>query len=95
MSEPYQLKIAPGAEKDIKKFKKSGNQALKKLVEEILMRPKLKGRPLCKPLSGLWRAKAPPFRIIYRINEKKRIVEILRIENRDSAYDGLEDLLDE
>ena len=83
----YQFKISQGARKDLKKAKKSGNQALLKLLQELEKKPKLKGKELKGDLAGYRSARANPFRVIYKIDDANMIVELIRIDNRDDVYE--------
>ncbi|MDM4718958.1 type II toxin-antitoxin system RelE/ParE family toxin [Micromonospora sp. WMMA1363] len=44
------------------------------------------GRPLDEPLDGFHSARRGTCRIIYRINEAKRVVEIHSIRHRRDSY---------
>lgn len=85
----YKLKISRGARKDLAKAKHSGHKGLLKKLEEILMQPKLKGKLLHGDLSGFRSSRAAPFRIIYLVDDENRIVELIKIENRDDVYEDI------
>jgi mRNA interferase RelE/StbE len=52
----------------------------------IAVNPYRAGKPLNEPLDGYHTARRGTYRIIYRINEAKRVVEIHSIRHRRDAY---------
>jgi mRNA interferase RelE/StbE len=52
------------------------------LVEE----PHRVGKPLRGELAGLWSARRGTYRVLYRIDEDRRDVIVLRIEHRRDVY---------
>lgn len=52
----------------------------------IAVSPYRAGKPLNEPFDGYHSARRGTYRIIYRINEPKRVVEIHSIRHRRDAY---------
>lgn len=52
----------------------------------IAVHPHRVGKPLDEPFGGFHTARRGTYRIIYRINEAKRVVEIHSIRHRRVAY---------
>lgn len=52
----------------------------------IAVNPHRVGKPLDEPFDGFHSARRGTYRIIYRINEAKRVVEIHSIRHRRNAY---------
>jgi mRNA interferase RelE/StbE len=52
----------------------------------ITTSPQRAGKPLDEPFDGYFSARRGTYRIIYRINEEKRTVEIHSIRHRRDAY---------
>jgi mRNA interferase RelE/StbE len=52
----------------------------------IAVNPYRAGKPLNEPFAGYHTARRGTYRIIYRINEAKRVVEIHSIRHRRDAY---------
>jgi len=48
--------------------------------------PRRVGAPLRKPFAGLWRARRGEYRIRYEIDDDRRVVQIVDIDHRRSAY---------
>lgn len=52
----------------------------------ITANPHRAGQPLDEPFDGYYSARRGTYRIVYRINEDKRTVEIYSIRHRRDAY---------
>ena len=52
----------------------------------LLREPHRVGKPLRRELAGVWSARRGTYRILYRINEEKREIVVLRIEHRGDVY---------
>lgn len=52
----------------------------------VAVNPARVGRPLDEPFDGYYSARRGTYRIIYRIDEAKRVVEIHSIRHRRDAY---------
>jgi len=44
------------------------------------------GRPLGRELVGYFSARRGPYRVIYRLDDEARIVDVVRIEHRADVY---------
>jgi mRNA interferase RelE/StbE len=60
--------------------------ATETIQHAIAVNPHRVGKPLDKPFDGFQSARRGTYRIIYRINEAKRVVEIHSIRHRRDAY---------
>ena len=56
------------------------------MVGPLIENPHRVGKPLLRELSGYFAARRGVYRIIYRINEEERIVEVVRIDHRSRVY---------
>lgn len=79
----YKLKITG---KLLKMVEKSGSHALVKKLEKILKNPKAYGAPLHGDLQGFYKARVDPFRVIYTIDDVKKLVKVVDIDTRDKVY---------
>lgn len=52
----------------------------------LALSPRRVGKPLFGPLAGCHGARRGTYRIVYRIDEQSRTVEILDIDHRASIY---------
>ncbi len=81
----YQIIIAPQAQKELKVIKKSYGQSISLALQEIREDPGI-GKPLIKEFSGKFSFKVGPYRIIYTINKKDKIIRILSAGHRATVY---------
>lgn len=85
---PYDLIVAgPAAATLAQKLPEAIAAAVIELITgPLLESPRRIGVPLRDELEGLWSARRGTYRVVYRINDADRIVEILRISHRRDAY---------
>ncbi|MGH3969679.1 MAG: type II toxin-antitoxin system RelE family toxin [Mycobacterium sp.] len=48
--------------------------------------PRRVGKPLFGPLAGCYGARRGTYRIVYRIDENNRVVQVLAIDHRSQIY---------
>lgn len=60
--------------------------ATETIQRSIAVNPYRVGKPLDEPFDGFHSARRATYRIIYRIHEAKRVVEIHSIRHRRDAY---------
>jgi mRNA interferase RelE/StbE len=56
------------------------------LTGALLDNPHRVGKPLARELDGYHSARRGAYRVIYRIDEKNRIVNVVRIDHRADVY---------
>ena len=82
-------------------FAKSARKELESLADQIIDRvlPRIENladfpRPVgCRKLTGernLWRIRIGDYRVIYYVDDQKRIVDIVAVRHRKDAYRYLE-----
>jgi mRNA-degrading endonuclease RelE of RelBE toxin-antitoxin system len=59
------------------------------LTTALLDNPRRVGKPLRDDLDGIWSARRGTYRVLYRIQEERREVVVLRIGHRRDAYPPL------
>jgi len=52
----------------------------------LIDRPRVVGKPLREPLHGIWAARRGSYRVLYRIDEPRHTVLVIRIDHRSDAY---------
>jgi mRNA interferase RelE/StbE len=60
--------------------------ATETIQHAIAVNPSRVGKPLEEPFDGYYSARRGTYRIIYRVDEAKRVVEIHSIRHRRDAY---------
>jgi mRNA interferase RelE/StbE len=91
----YELAIHPDAEKEWGKLDGSIKRRFKeKFAKERLKHPRV-AKDLLRELPDCYKIKitTPQFRLIYHVNDVKRILTILSVASRDDVYDELKSRL--
>lgn len=81
----YKLRIARKAERQIKRIKRSHQEAILEALETIKDYPHL-GKPLARELTGRFSFRVGMYRIIYKINEKDKTIFIFTAGHRATVY---------
>ncbi len=87
----YELAIHPGAEKEWAKLDGSIKRRFKeKLAKERLKHPRV-AKDALRELPDCYKIKitTPQFRLIYQVNDAKRLLTILAISTRNDVYEEL------
>lgn len=82
----FEVRISSRAEKQIKQIKKIYQTAILSALKELREDPYV-GKPLSKDLTGRFSYKISVYRIIYKINQRDKIVNILSAGHRANIYD--------
>lgn len=78
----YELQIPA---KILKEVKRSGNKALVAKLKSLTHNPLAYGEPLKGNLHGYYKAKVPPYRFIYQVDEDQKLVIIVSLRTRDKV----------
>lgn len=81
----YQIKITAQAKKELKKIKNNYYEGINFAFEEIRENPFL-GKPLLRELFGKYSYRVGPYRIIYIIDKKDKLIKVLTAGHRSSVY---------
>ena len=81
----YRLIISPQAQKQFKNIKLTHQQAVKLSIEDIKEDPNI-GKHLTRDLADRFSYKVGIYRIIYKVNERDKIIYILSAGHRATVY---------
>lgn len=81
----FELRISKRAEKQIKLLKREHQIEIIEALSEIKEDP-FSGKPLDRDLNGRFSYRIRVYRIIYRINQKDEVVDILSAGHRGTVY---------
>lgn len=56
------------------------------LTTTLIVQPRRVGKPLRGELSGIWAARRGTYRVLYRLNDERREVIVVRVDHRRDAY---------
>lgn len=62
------------------------DQVLPFISDVLAVNPHRIGKPLTGELAGLWSARRTTFRIVYRIDDGRVMIEVVRIAHRADLY---------
>jgi mRNA interferase RelE/StbE len=87
-AEPYELIVAgPAARAIAEDLPEPVAAAVIDLITgPLLSDPKVVGKPLRRELAGMWSTRRGTFRALYRIDDERRQVVVLRIDHRRDVY---------
>lgn len=86
MPDNYQILLAKSASRELERLPTKIQERIIEALESLESNPRPKG---CKKLVGsssLWRIRSGDYRVIYEINDDKRIVDVNAIRHRSDAY---------
>ena len=85
---PYELVIAPPAVRAIESALREPVAAavIEFITGPLLLEPRLVGKRLRHELAGAFAARRGTYRVLYRINEERREVIVIRVDHRRDAY---------
>ena len=76
----------PYAKRDLDRLKDAAASAVLEAIDHIADAPQRMGKPLRLELEGLWSARRGSYRGVSRIDEGKRLVQIITIDHRADVY---------
>lgn len=82
----YKLKLTGRAKKELRNLKKTHQEALATVLEELKEDP-LTGKLLTRELKSQYSLRVGVYRLIYRINKKDKIVTVLTAGHRSTIYE--------
>jgi mRNA interferase RelE/StbE len=84
---PWQLVVAPAAERTLGRLTERVAAAMVEfMVGPLLDEPARVGKPLRRELTGYWSARRGSYRVIYRLDDERHEVRVVRIEHRSDVY---------
>jgi mRNA interferase RelE/StbE len=85
---PYSVSLSRQARRNIREHLplEVAAAAMETIEGSIAVNPHRAGKPLDEPFDGFYSARRGTYRIIYRIDEAKYLVEIYSIRHRRDAY---------
>lgn len=88
MSQRYRLRIARPAVKALAEAspEKVAAAAYAFITGPLLENPHRVGKPLNPPMAPAWTARRGSYRILYRVDERRGVVEVTAIRHRADAY---------
>jgi mRNA interferase RelE/StbE len=84
----YKIEYVESVKSDLASISKSNKEQIRKAIEKKLgTNPIEFGKPLQYSLKGLRRLRVGDYRIVFKIEEEKKTVLIVKISHRREVYD--------
>ena len=85
---PFDLALGPAARRALAEDLSESVAAaiIEFITGALLEKPRVVGKPLHVPLQGIWIARRGAYRVLYRIDERRHVVLVIRIDHRSDAY---------
>lgn len=81
----YDLLISAKARRELKRISRFHKEAIVSALE-VLREDPLLGKPLTRELTGKFSFRVGMYRIIYKVNQKDKVVHILTAGHRSKVY---------
>ena len=84
----YKIELRRLAQRGLDRLPKTDFQAVLEATKELAQTPRPRGVEKVKS-AGLWRIRQGDYRIIYGIDDKQRLITVVRIGHRREIYRSL------
>lgn len=83
----WHVDFSPSAQRDLNQVSaRVGPSLLEFIYSGIAENPQRRGKALRREIDGVWSARRGDYRVLYRIDEAGRTVQVLRVAGRGIAY---------
>ncbi len=83
----WRLVVAAPAERSLGKLAEGVAAAIVEfMIGPLVEAPTVVGKPLQRELSGYWSARRGSYRVVYRLDDDRHEIVVVRIEHRSDAY---------
>ena len=88
---PYRLRIAKSVQRDIDRLPGNIRQRIRRVIAGLAYNPRpTQAKAMEEELAGYYRLRVDSYRIIYTIDDKVVLVEVIRVAKRTpNTYDDL------
>lgn len=84
---PYQVVVAPGVRRTLRRLpEKIAAACVEFIVGPLADNPRRLGKPLIGPLDGCHSARRGAYRVVYRIDDPARRIDVRRIDHRADVH---------
>ena len=85
----YELILKPSAERQVRDLPRAIQRRVLNKLTDVQRNPRLNGTTKLAGGSSTWRVRVGDYRIVYEINDDKRIIFVTIIAHRREVYRGL------
>ncbi len=84
--ERWQVRVMPRAKRQLEELPERYATAVAEMLPRLASNPRRMGKPLRLELEGQWAARRGPYRVIYEVAEKERVIRVLAVAHRADVY---------
>lgn len=85
--QPYHVEVVPRADQDLEQLPgKVATACVEFIFTTLATNPYQVSKPLFRELVGQRSARRGSYRIVFRVNDDMRLIEVLRVSHRRHAY---------
>jgi mRNA interferase RelE/StbE len=85
----YQIKIAPAAERQLKKLPEQVVSQIIPVLKLLADEPRPAGAKKLKGADDIWRVRTGDYRILYTVEDRNLTILVLKIDHRKQVYRGM------
>ncbi len=85
-SRPWRLVVLGPAKRALERLPEKAAAAVVETFGAIADDPRRVGKPLRFELEGDWCARRGPYRVLYRIDDRRRLVTVVAVRHRTDVY---------
>ena len=83
----WTLRVAPSAERTLARLSERVAAAVVEfMLGPLVEEPTRVAKPLRRELAGYWSAHRRAYRVVYRLDEERHELRVVRIEHRSDVY---------
>ncbi|MBI4516865.1 MAG: type II toxin-antitoxin system RelE/ParE family toxin [Deltaproteobacteria bacterium] len=82
----YRVVLSRPAERDLDAVPAALHPRLVKAIDDLAINPRPRGVRKLRGAKDLWRIRLAEYRIIYRIDDARRLIDISHVRHRKDAY---------
>ena len=83
----YRVSFARAADRDYQNLPRSVQERAGSAIDALAKNPRPRGIKKLRVAADLWRFRVGDYRVIYRIDDGQRLVDVTHIRHRRDAYE--------
>lgn len=83
----YSVRFKPSAQKELEALEDRFLERTFAKIQALGQNPRPSGCKKLKNSPDLWRIRVGDYRVVYSLNDKTKLVEVLRVRHRRDVYD--------
>ena len=83
----YRVVFARSAERDLQNLPRSVQERAVSAIDALTKNPRPRGVRKLRGTADLWRLRVGDYRVIYRIDDAQRLIDVTHIRHRRDAYE--------